>query len=535
MLTHYFKRFITISFSLALIGTAAHAQQKSGGLTAMDMFNIQYVADPQISPDGQKIVYVRRFADIMTDKTYSNLWIINFDGSGNRPLTTGDFVDGVPRWSPDGTRIIYVSNRDGHPQIYVRWMDSGQTAKVTNLQFTPSAIAWSPDGKSIAFISMTPGAAPKVGTTPAAPAGAKWEPPAKVYDTLIYRFNGIGYLPHASPQLFVLPADGGTPRQLTSGDHPLGGPGGFFQPEPEWTPDGKYIILSANRRADYEYEPFDSEVYQFSIDDGSVKALTARHGPDAAPAVSPDGKYIAYTGSDEHYLGYQVTHLYLMNRDGSGSHQLATSLDRDIQGPTWAPDGSGVYFAYDDRGDTKLGFCKLDGSVKTISDHLGSSGSAYGGGAAFTVAKNGNYAITRTTPSDPGNIFVGNSDSSSTRMITNVNEGLFSQRKLGQVEELWYNSSVDQRKIEGWIIKPPDFDPSKKYPSIIEIHGGPFADYGDRFDIEKQIMAAQGYVVLYTNPRGSTSYGAEFGNLIHHNYPNDDFFDLNSGVDAVIA
>ncbi|MGH9823936.1 MAG: S9 family peptidase, partial [Blastocatellia bacterium] len=485
----YLRYFAAVCFSLAFINVAARAQQKTDRLTPMDMFNIQYVADPQISPDGHKIVYVRRFNDVMTDKGYSNLWIIDFDGGGNRPLTTGNYSDNSPLWSPDGTRIIFVSNRDGKPQIYLRWMDTGQTAKITNLEFSPSGIAWSPDGKSVAFVSMTPTAPPKVGTMPAAPAGAKWEPPARVYDSLIYRFNGIGYLPHASEQLFVIPADGGTPHQLTSGDHPFGGIGGFSQPQPVWTPDGKYIVTSANRRPDYEYEPLDSDIYQFSVEDGSVKALTARHGPDNSPAISPDGQHIAYTGFDEHFLGYEVNHLYVMNRDGSGSHQLATSLDRDIQEPTWASDGSGLYFVYDDQGDTKLGFCTLDGSVKTLADHLGSGGSAYGGGAAFTIARNGNFAVTRTSPSDPGNIFVGTIGNSSTRIITNVNEGLFAQRKLGQVEEIWYNSSVDQRKVEGWIIKPPDFDPSKKYPFIIEIHGGPFADYGDRFDIEKQMMA----------------------------------------------
>jgi dipeptidyl aminopeptidase/acylaminoacyl peptidase len=512
---------------LGLTSVGASAQKSAGDnkLQPMDLFNLQSVSDPQISPDGKRVIYVRRFGDITTDKYYSNLWIINFDGSDNRPLTTGNHNDGSPRWSPDGGRIMYVSDQDGKGQVYVRWMDSGETAKITNLPFGPSSLGWSPDGKTIAFVSLVATGPPKIGSIPSAPPGAKWEPPARVYNTLVYRFNGAGYLPYASNQLFVIPAEGGTPRQLTSGDHPLGS-SVFGSPQPEWTPDGKDIILAANRRDDYEYQPSDTEVYEFSVSDGSVKALTDRRGPDASPAISPDGKQIAYNGYDEKFQGYQVTRLYIMNRDGSGSKDISSSLDRDTGSPRWAPDGNGVYFAYSDQGDNKLGFYSKDGAFKKVAEHLG---------GAFSFSSNGSFAYVLTTPSLPSDIAVGSASNPAARIITSTNEGLLSQRKLGQVEEIWYQSSKDQRKIEGWIIKPPDFDPAKKYPLILEIHGGPFAYYGDRFDVEKQMMAAEGYVVLYTNPRGSTSYGVEFGNLIHHAYPGDDFFDLNSGVDAVVA
>ncbi|MGH9693108.1 MAG: S9 family peptidase, partial [Bryobacteraceae bacterium] len=390
---------------------------------------------------------------------------------------------------------MYISDRDGRPQMYIRWMDTGQTAKITSLQFPPGAPEWSPDGKSIAFVSMTPTSGPTLGTVPSAPLGAKWADSAKVYNTLIYRFNGIGYLPHASSQLFVVPADGGTPKQLTKGEHPLGGIGGFSGAAPVWTPDGKYILVSANRRDDYEYNPQDTEVYQFSVTDGSVKALTDRRGPDNSPAISPDGKYIAYTGFDDHFQGYQDTYLYIMNRDGSGSHVVSSKLDQSVGSPVWANDSRGVYVIYDEQGDSKAGFFALDGTFKTLTNHLGSIGTAYSAGASFSLAGNGNFTIAYTTPTEPGNIAVGNVANGATKVITNVDEGLFAQKRPGQVEEIWYNSSIDQRKIQGWIIKPPDFDPSKKYPLILEIHGGPFADYGDRFDIEKQIMAAHGYVV----------------------------------------
>ncbi len=528
------KVLLAICIVLAVFHVSAVAEEKSNRLTASDVFNLQYAVDPQISPDGRRIVYVREFSDMLSDRRCSNLWVINFDGTDNRPLTTGTHSDTSPRWSPDGTRIAFLSDQDGKSQIYVRWMDTGQTAKITSLQQPPSGIAWSPDGKQISFAALVPSAPLRIANLPAAPAGAKWADPPKAYDKLIYRFNGPGYLEPGYTQLFVVSADGGAPRQISSGNFQHGGVA--FRASPAvWTPDGKYLIASANRRADYEYEPLDTEVYEFSVADGSTKALTNRRGPDNAPAVSPDGRFIAYTGFDDHYQGYQVTRLYVMNRDGSGSRLLSEKLDRDVQMPRWAPDGSGILFLYDDQGDTKLGFYTLDGTLKQLTNHIGSGGTAYSFGSAFSVARNGAFATTYTRPDVPGDIAVGTLGNPSAKAITTLNADLLAQKRPGQVEEIWYESSLDKRKIHGWIIKPPDFNPSKKYPLIVEIHGGPFANYGDRFDVEKQIWAAKDYVVLYVNPRGSTSYGGEFGNLIHHAYPGDDFYDLNSGVDVVLA
>jgi acylaminoacyl-peptidase len=502
-------------------------------LTMQDIFNLQLAADPQISPDGKRIVYVRRFNDIMTDQRHSNLWIIDVDGSNHRPITTGNFNDASPRWSRDGTQIIYVSNRDGGPQIYRRWMDSGQTAKLTSLTAAPDGIAWSPDDRWISFTMFVPDKPASLIQMPAAPEGAKWAEPAKVIDRLIYRFNGAGYLKTGYTQLFVVPADGGTPRQISTGKFQHGGVA-FQSSEAVWTPDGKYLLMSANRHPDFENEPLNSEVYEFKVADGTVKALTNRKGPDGGPEISPDGSKIAYVGFDDRYQGYQVRQLYVMDRDGTNPRLLSGKFDNDVQGLRWAPDGKGVYFLSAVQGNTGLYFIDLDGQVRKLAGDIGSTTSAYGGGAGFTVASNGVIAFTHTRPDVPGEIAVRARDVADVKVLTRVNEGLFSARTLGTVEEIWYESSKDNRKIQGWILKPPGFDANKKYPLILEIHGGPFANYGDRFDIEKQLMAAQGYVVLYTNPRGSTSYGGEFGNLIHHAYPGDDFADLNSGVDAVI-
>jgi acylaminoacyl-peptidase len=525
----------TLAIVIALSLASPAQEKKSDRLTPMDVFNLQSAADPQISPDGKHIVYMRQFSDIMADKRRSNLWMINFDGTEDRALTTGNSSDSSPRWSPDGTRIAYISDRDGKPQIYVRWMDSGQSAQITSLENGPSDIAWSPDGKLISFSSLVEVEPLKIATLPKAPEGAKWADPPKAYDRLIYRFNARGYLKPGFEQLFVVAADGGAARQLTSGNFPYGGWEFGGNAHPVWTPDGKSLIFSANLHPDYEYDPLNDEVCEVSLADGQVKQLTSRKGPDNSPAISPDGKTIAYVGFDDRYQGHQTTHLYLMNRDGSNARVATPQLDRDVQNPEWAHDGSGIYFLYDDQGDTKLAFYSLDGKTKELTNHIGSGGSSYAGGAAFSVSKDGNFAVTYDTPSDDGDVAVGTRADSKTRVITALNQQLFTQKKLGQVEELWLESSVDKRKIQAWIVKPPDFAPAKKYPLILEIHGGPFANYGDRFDTIKQIWAAKGYVVLYVNPRGSTSYGEQFANLIHHAYPGDDFFDLNSAVDAVIA
>jgi acylaminoacyl-peptidase len=515
---------------LVLNSHPSSAQQEPPGRFApADVFELELAVDPQISPDGRRVVYVRTAMDVMTDRPRRQLWVVSADGTGHRPLVTGPESYSSPRWSPDGSRLLYVTgDENGTPQLHLRWMDTGQTAKLTQLPRSPGGLSWSPDGTRIAFTMFVPEAAEPFAELPARPEGAQWAEPAKVIETMFYRADGTGFLEEGHTHVFVVPAEGGTPRKLTRGPYNHGG-------TPSWTPDGASLVISANRRDEWEYEPNDTELFELSLADGDLRQLTSRHGPDANPHVSPDGSLIAYTGYDERYQGFQTTKLHVMPRDRGESRVLTRDLDRAVGQVRWAPDGRGLFFQFNDRGNGKVAYVTLDGNVAALADDLGgtSLGRPYSSGS-YSVADNGRFAFTRSRPHHPADVAIG-APGQPPQRLTNLNEDLLGHKTLGEVEEIWFESSHDGREIQGWIVKPPDFDPTRKYPLILEIHGGPFANYGDRFTAEIQLYAAAGYVVLYTNPRGSTSYGQEFGNLIHHAYPGDDYHDLMSGVDAVVA
>jgi acylaminoacyl-peptidase len=494
----------------------------------MDVFELEYASDPRISPDGQQIVYKRVRFDVMEDRPRADLWTIGYDGSGHRPLVTGIDADS-PRWSPDGTRLAYVAkDEDGRTQLFVRYESTGASVRLAQLPAAPSGLSWSPDGKRLAYTTFVEETAEPFVDLPPPPEGAEWAERPRFIESVVYRSDGEGFLKNGYRHLFVIPAEGGTPQQLTSGPYNHSGTSA-------WTPDGRTLIVSANRDEGWEYDPVESELYAVDVATGATERLTDRVGPDTSPTVSPDGRRIAYLGFDDRRQGYQVTRLYVMDREGSRRSVLTADFDRDVQRPRWGGDGRGLYFQYDDEGVTKLGYVSLDGTVETLASDFGgnSLGRPYPG-ATFSIAADGRFAFTHTRPDHPADVAVGRRGERATRRITHLNEDLFGSRTLGEVEEIWYESSADGRRIHGWIVKPPGFDPANRYPLILEVHGGPFANYGERFAAEVQLYAAHGYVVLYTNPRGSTSYGEEFGNLIHHAYPSQDYDDLMSGVDAVI-
>jgi dipeptidyl aminopeptidase/acylaminoacyl peptidase len=513
--------------ALAAPAAAAPANGPDRYFTGSDLFNLEWASDPEISPDGRTIAYVRESNDVMTDKARPSIWLIDVATGQQRPLVDGTGSYFSPRWSPDGTRLAYVAAEGGTPQLYVRWMGSGESARITGLPNSPSSLAWSPDGRRIAYSMLVPDEAPRLGKAPPKPEGAKWADPLQVIDKVTYRFDGAGYLKPGYRQIFWVPADGGAPTQLTFGPHNAGG-------EVSWTPDGRSILFSANLDPNWQREALQSEVYKVSIDGGAPVALTSRFGPDNSPVVSPDGRTIAWVGFDDRKLGYQNRQLSVMNIDGSNKRVLTGSLDRSVGNPQWAGDSRSIFVQVEDRGVDKVERVGLDGSIREVASGMGNGeiDRPYAGGA-FSVSKNNVVAMTSGDPLHPNQVAVATGNG--VRRLTHLSSSLLDSKVLGQVQKLPVASEYDKRPIDAWMVTPPDFDPTKKYPLILEIHGGPFSAYGPQFSTDDQLYAAHGYVVVYSNPRGSTSYGEEFADLIDKNYPSHDYDDLMSVVDAAIG
>lgn len=514
--------------SMLLISSVV-ARADDAVLRNVDIFELEYAADPQVSPDGASLAYVRTSMDIMSDRAVANIWQVDTDGDNHRPLLSGPKNYSSPRWSPGGDRLAYVTRvpRRG-AQLHVRWMDTGQTAVISNVRRTPNAISWSPDGEYLAFVMLVPDENEPLAKPPAAPDGADWAPGAKAIESMPYRFDGRGYLETGRDHVFVVSAEGGTPRQLTGGDFDHRGP-------LAWTPDGERIIFSANRLEDAEHHPVESELWAITVADGELEQLTDRKGPDRGAVVSPDGKRIAYLGFDDRQLAWQSSDVYVMDVETREPRNLTANFDRDVDDVQWAGSSSRLLIRYEDRGRTHIGLLAMNGKIESVARDVGgtSIGRPYNSGS-FSVADNGAYAYTAGRADRPADVAVGRGGRTPTR-LTSLNDDLLGARTLGTVEEITWNSSADSLEIQGWLVYPPGFDPDTQYPLILEIHGGPHTAYGPHFSAEAQLYAAAGYVVLYANPRGSTSYGDEFSLEIHHAYPGEDFDDLMSGVDAVIA
>jgi dipeptidyl aminopeptidase/acylaminoacyl peptidase len=517
-------------FSLFLcFSVQLQAQVADDHFDYMDLFDLQMVSNPKISPDGTTIIYERHQFDVMTDSRLVNLWQISFDGKNHYPITSGTKYHGNVTWSPQGDKFAFTSNQDGSNQLYVYWVDSKTTAALTNFTESPSNISWSPDGSQLLFSKFVPEASSAINAKlPTPPTGAQWEKAADVIDRAVYRRDGGGYVQDGYRHLFVISAEGGTARQLTSGSHQYD--------SPSWAPDGKHILYTVNKSEDAELDPNNEQIFQHNIETGEVQQLTSKRGPFYSPKISPDGKYIAYTGFEDKFVGYQLTKLYLMNRDGENVEELSKDFPLDVSSIQWSKDSKSIYFRFDEEGNSKVGKIDLKGNTTTVAEHLGSPsiGRPYGGGS-YSVSDKGNIAFSHVTTSTPSELaVVSRKSNSQPKLLTSLNENLLKSKKTGKVEEFWVNSSVDDFKIQGWILTPPNFDPSKTYPMILEIHGGPYTNYGSRFSPELQFMASRGYVVVYTNPRGSTSYGEDFAAYINHNYPSEDYNDLMDATDYVI-
>jgi len=509
---------VALAFIASLAASAA-AQGRPTTLQLQDYLDWEDVQAPRLSPDGARILFTRRWVDKTNDKWESSVWMVRADGSQPRLLVNGSDA----QWSPDGTRIAYIAR--GEPtgmQIFVRYMDAeGAVTQVSRLTEAPSNIEWSPDGKRIAFSMNVPARRDDLFARvplPAAPKGAKWTEPPRVVTRLDYRQDRIGYVDDWWTHVFVIDATGGTARQVTNGEWNHGAP--------VWLDDAT-VLFTAKRVPNADQVWRDSEIYAADLKTGAIRELTHRKGPDGSPTPSPDGKKIAYVGFDSTDATWHDAALYVMDADGGNPHALTASLDRTPSGLIWSEDGGTIYFTAENEGSRQLYAVTLAGQVRQLTT----------GAQVLTTSdiRNGTAVGVRTTSQQPPDVVKFAVKAPAALMqLTSVNADVLDGKTLGAVEEVRYTSK-DGMKIQGWIVKPPNFSASKKYPLMLSIHGGPHSMYNVGFNFAFQEHAANGFVTLYVNPRGSTGYGSAFGNAIKNAYPGKDFDDLMAGVDTVVG
>jgi dipeptidyl aminopeptidase/acylaminoacyl peptidase len=524
-------RFIVAIAIAAVAGAGLLAQETRSStlLTTEHYLDWERVSDAQIAPDASHIVYTRQHVNQLEDKWESEIWMLNADGSEHRFLVKGSSA----RWSPDGKRLLYLA--DGEPkgsQIFVRWVNApGPATQVTHVTETPRNARWSPDGKSIAFSAFVADQEKWTISMPTEPKGAKWTSAPRVVSTMHYRQDQVGFLEDGYTHLFVVPADGGTPRQLTTGKWSVGAGELRGGASIDWTPDSKSIVFDGNRAPDAEMQWQASQLFVVDVATATIRDLVAKPGAWGRPSVSPDGRMVAFTGHGAATTTHAVSDLYVIPITpgaSDGMRKISGDYDRDPINLRWAPDGGGLYFDAEDRGSRNVQFANIAGGAKPVTsgthiltfDSVSKDLVAVGTSADFDHPQD----VVKFNLRQPGQVM----------QLTDVNADVLQGKQLAKIEEVTYTSSGNA-KIQGWIVKPPTFDASRKYPLILEIHGGPFSMYNVAFNYMFQNFAANGFVVLYTNPRGSTGYGGAFANGIDHNYPGLDYDDLMAGVDAVVG
>ena len=512
---------------LAVLPLASQETRSANRLTNDHYFDLERVSNPQISPDGAHIAYTRQTANKIEDRWDSALWIMNADGSHNRFLTKGS----AARWSADGKRILYIA--EGEPkgaQVFVRWIDDeGSASQVTHATDKIADARWSPDGKWIAFSMFMPDKNAWTISMPPAPQGAHWTGAPRIVESLHYRQDQVGFVEDGHTHLFVVSAEGGAPRQLTNGKWSVGAGELRGAVAMDWTPDSRSIVFESDRseQADLHYQT--SQLLVVDVASGVIRELVAKPGSWGRPKVSPDGKSVAFTGYPESKRTHTVSDLYVIPLAGGEMRKIDGAYDRDPVNLQWSPDSAGVYFDADDRGSRNIQFASVaGGDVKSVTT----------GTHVLTLDSASSDLMAVGTVSDPDNPpevarFNLRRPAEVTK-LTNINGGLLAGMRLAKTEEIDFTSSGNT-KVQGWVVKPPDFDASKKYPMILEIHGGPFSMYNVAFNYMFQNFAANDFVVLYVNPRGSTGYGTAFSGGIDHNYPGPDYEDLMAGVDAAIG
>ena len=522
------KRSVIVATLALCLVSQATAQTSGNRLTLAGYLDYETVDDPRLSPDGSRVVYTRQWFDKLADRQQSSVWIVNADGTRNRFLIDGSNA----RWSPSGDRLAFVAPGEPKgPQVFVRWMDAeGSVTQITRVDQSPSNVAWSPDGTKIAFTMLVEKKNEWPIDLPTPPQGAKWTESPKIIERLEYRRDGIGYIDTGYLHIFVVAAEGGTPRQITSGDYDHPGRDPTANNNLAWTPDSQQILFSGLRAQDADYQWRESEIYAVDVATSEVHRLTDRKGQDQTPRVSPDGTKVAYRGYDWHRYFY-LNKIYVMDIDGRNPRLVSGDWDRRSKGLFWGSDSDRLYLTAENEGSRNLYALPLTGpeANKVVPVTEGNHWVT-----VSEVSPKGQAVAVRTDFHRPPDVVLFDvARASAMKQLTHVNDDILEGIDLGDVEEIWYEAP-DGVRVQGWYMTPPNFDATKTYPMQLHIHGGPHSMYGAQFKYSWHEHAANDYVILFTNPRGSSGYGSKFGNLIADAYPGPDYQDLMAGVDTML-
>jgi dipeptidyl aminopeptidase/acylaminoacyl peptidase len=500
--------------------------RKKRHITAEDLYRFQLISSCAISPDGLHVVFSLHRVDRKTERKYSNLWIVGAEGGRPRQFTYGNQVDSQPKWSPNGTKIAFLSNRgdENQAQIYIIPFCGGEARQVTNLKGSIADFAWSPNGKQLALREKDE-QKKKLGVV------------SRHITRVFFKEDEVGFLPKERWHIWTIDAKTGRGTQLTASEV-------YDEVDPCWSPDGREIAFCSNRSHDPDLDPDAIDLFVMKARGGDLRRIETPPGPKGSPLFSPDGKRVAYYGREGKGRWWKQTCLWVVPPDGSGkARNLTAQFDFNVSSwtindmggspplmpPTWSGDGKTIYFQVAHHGNTVLNSISLDGNGGNLQSIIGDKGVV----GSFDFSKDqGRLAYFHADMVDVGQVWIRDMADGKSRKLTHINENILRPLDMGEVEEVWFKGASGN-DLHGWILKPPDFDESKKYPSVLEIHGGPMVQYGNSFMHEFYYLAAHGYVVYFCNPRGSQGYGEEHVKAIANNWGTVDYEDLMAWTDFI--